>query len=340
MAASACASVVLPTPGMSSISRWPRASRQASASRSGPSLPTTMPASCWRTVASRAGVATFCVAGRTVMGRSFLARGWGRPCRAGGPRRKVGPAVTSPRRRGFPASAGSTLAALCALVSTGERRVHSVQRLQGVRARRERRCPRGRPRIRPPTSRTFLRRAVPTAYITHPSFLLHEMGPYHPECPDRLTAISDRLIAAGVDPYLLHYTAPAVTREQVARVHSAAVHRRDRAGGARPRAALHRPGHRAQSAFADRRAPCGRRRGDGRRPRAFRRVPHGLLRRAPARPPRGAQAGHGLLPVQQHRGRGGARAGAPQARARGDRRLRRPPRQRHRGHLRRRRRAC
>jgi acetoin utilization deacetylase AcuC-like enzyme len=52
--------------------------------------------------------------------------------------------------------------------------------------------------------------------------MLHEMGPYHPECPERLSAIGDRLIAAGLDPYLLHYTAPAVTREQVARVHSAA----------------------------------------------------------------------------------------------------------------------
>lgn len=46
------------------------------------------------------------------------------------------------------------------------------------------------------------------------------MGPYHPECPERLTAISDRLIAAGLDPYLRHYTAPAATRGQVLRVHS------------------------------------------------------------------------------------------------------------------------
>ena len=46
VAASACASVDLPTPGMSSISRWPRASRHASASLSGSSLPTTMRPSC------------------------------------------------------------------------------------------------------------------------------------------------------------------------------------------------------------------------------------------------------------------------------------------------------
>jgi acetoin utilization deacetylase AcuC-like enzyme len=49
--------------------------------------------------------------------------------------------------------------------------------------------------------------------------LLHDMGPYHPECPARLSAVGDRLIAAGLDPYLHHYTAPAATREQLARCH-------------------------------------------------------------------------------------------------------------------------
>jgi acetoin utilization deacetylase AcuC-like enzyme len=47
------------------------------------------------------------------------------------------------------------------------------------------------------------------------------MGPYHPGCPERLDAISDRLIAAGLDSHLTHYTAPAATREQIARVHGA-----------------------------------------------------------------------------------------------------------------------
>jgi acetoin utilization deacetylase AcuC-like enzyme len=78
---------------------------------------------------------------------------------------------------------------------------------------------------------------MPTAFITHPSFLLHEMGPYHPECPERLTAISDRLIAAGLDPYVKHYTAPAATREQLARVHGAAYIDEDRRG--KPEAGLH-----------------------------------------------------------------------------------------------------
>lgn len=61
---------------------------------------------------------------------------------------------------------------------------------------------------------------MPVAFITHPSCLLHEMGPYHPECPERLMAVGDRMIAAGIDPYLRHYTAPEVTHEQIARVHS------------------------------------------------------------------------------------------------------------------------
>jgi len=60
---------------------------------------------------------------------------------------------------------------------------------------------------------------VPTAYITHPSSLLHDMGPYHPECPDRLRAIDDRLISSGLDSYLQHHEAPPATHEQLARVH-------------------------------------------------------------------------------------------------------------------------
>ena len=45
------------------------------------------------------------------------------------------------------------------------------------------------------------------------------MGPYHPECPDRLLAIGDRLISAGLDGYLQRREAPAATHEQLARVH-------------------------------------------------------------------------------------------------------------------------
>jgi acetoin utilization deacetylase AcuC-like enzyme len=63
---------------------------------------------------------------------------------------------------------------------------------------------------------------VPIAYITHPSCHLHEMGPYHPECPQRLDAINDHLISTGLDGLVSHYKAPAATRAQLERVHAGA----------------------------------------------------------------------------------------------------------------------
>ncbi|HDP89895.1 MAG TPA: histone deacetylase family protein [Thioalkalivibrio sp.] len=58
--------------------------------------------------------------------------------------------------------------------------------------------------------------------ISHPLCLKHDMGVYHPECPQRLTAIEDHLIAQGLNMMLRHYDAPAATREQLERVHDAA----------------------------------------------------------------------------------------------------------------------
>jgi len=61
---------------------------------------------------------------------------------------------------------------------------------------------------------------VQTAFITHPACLKHDMGYDHPESPARLQAIEDQLIASGIYPFLQHHTAPQVTTEQLARVHS------------------------------------------------------------------------------------------------------------------------
>ena len=61
-----------------------------------------------------------------------------------------------------------------------------------------------------------------TAFISHPDCLLHEMGLHHPECPARLNAIEDQLIASGLMNTLEHYVAPLVTRAQLERVHTAA----------------------------------------------------------------------------------------------------------------------
>ncbi len=57
------------------------------------------------------------------------------------------------------------------------------------------------------------------AFISHTDCLLHEMGAGHPECPARLSAISDQLISKGLDILLHHYEAPLATRAQLSRVH-------------------------------------------------------------------------------------------------------------------------
>ena len=49
--------------------------------------------------------------------------------------------------------------------------------------------------------------------------MLHDMGTHHPECPQRLTAINDHLIAQGIDAYFVNYEAPLATFEQLLRVH-------------------------------------------------------------------------------------------------------------------------
>ena len=55
------------------------------------------------------------------------------------------------------------------------------------------------------------------AYITHADCARHEMGPHHPECPERLGAINDMLLVKGLLDYMNSYEAPAATLEQLAR---------------------------------------------------------------------------------------------------------------------------
>ncbi|NWK78323.1 histone deacetylase family protein [Aquitalea sp. LB_tupeE] len=58
-----------------------------------------------------------------------------------------------------------------------------------------------------------------TAYITHSVCLQHNMGVGHPECPERLIAIKDQLMAAQIYDSLHEVEAPEVTEQQLARVH-------------------------------------------------------------------------------------------------------------------------
>ena len=59
------------------------------------------------------------------------------------------------------------------------------------------------------------------AFITHPECFKHDMGAHHPECPARLSAIEDQLIASGIGPHLTRYEAPLATDEQLTQVHPA-----------------------------------------------------------------------------------------------------------------------
>ena len=60
-----------------------------------------------------------------------------------------------------------------------------------------------------------------TAFYSHPDCRLHDMGAGHPECPARLDAINDHLLATGVDIALDFREAPSATIEQIERAHTA-----------------------------------------------------------------------------------------------------------------------
>lgn len=66
-----------------------------------------------------------------------------------------------------------------------------------------------------------------TGYFTHPDCRRHEMGEGHPECPERLDAIEDRLLITGVGDALERIEAPRASLDDIklahARLHIAAL---------------------------------------------------------------------------------------------------------------------
>jgi acetoin utilization deacetylase AcuC-like enzyme len=60
-----------------------------------------------------------------------------------------------------------------------------------------------------------------TAFFCPPECRLHDMGEGHPECPQRLDAIQDHLLATGLDIALDWRDAPDATAEQLERAHTA-----------------------------------------------------------------------------------------------------------------------
>ena len=60
-----------------------------------------------------------------------------------------------------------------------------------------------------------------TGYYTHPECRRHEMGAGHPECPERLDAIQERLLMSGLDIGLIAIEAPAASFDDLALAHDA-----------------------------------------------------------------------------------------------------------------------
>lgn len=59
-----------------------------------------------------------------------------------------------------------------------------------------------------------------TAFYTHPDCMRHEMGAWHPECPERLQAIEDQMIASRIDACLQRREAPEADMAAIARIHT------------------------------------------------------------------------------------------------------------------------
>ena len=59
-----------------------------------------------------------------------------------------------------------------------------------------------------------------TGYFIHRDFWKHEMGKGHPECPERLDAIEDRLLSSGVGDALERGEVPLATLEQLLLAHT------------------------------------------------------------------------------------------------------------------------
>ena len=59
-----------------------------------------------------------------------------------------------------------------------------------------------------------------TGYFTHRDCKKHEMGPGHPECPERLDAIEDRLLITGVSDALEQFEAPEAALADIELAHT------------------------------------------------------------------------------------------------------------------------
>lgn len=60
---------------------------------------------------------------------------------------------------------------------------------------------------------------MPVCIISHPDCTKHDMGEFHPECPARLGAIQDQLIASGLDYVLRQFDATHIEKSLLSLAH-------------------------------------------------------------------------------------------------------------------------
>ncbi len=61
-----------------------------------------------------------------------------------------------------------------------------------------------------------------TAYVTHADCLLNDIGPGHPECPDRLASVNESMRTSGLVTELRCLEAPSAEPLDLKRVHHGA----------------------------------------------------------------------------------------------------------------------
>ncbi len=61
-----------------------------------------------------------------------------------------------------------------------------------------------------------------TGFYSHADCMLHDMGQWHPECPARLQAIEDQLIASRIDSLIERESPPLADEAALLRVHTQA----------------------------------------------------------------------------------------------------------------------
>lgn len=169
-----------------------------------------------------------------------------------------------------------------------------------------------------------------TGFYSHPDCLLHDNGQWHPECPARLQAIEDQLIASRIDALIEREEAPLAEEAHLARVHTQAhidyIKSRTPESG---RSELD-PDTSMCPGVVSRGLACGDR-GNGHRHR--RTIRQRLLQHPAAGPSRRTRARDGLLSLQQRGDRRAPCARRARPATRRDRRFRCASRQRHRSRL-------